>query len=48
MIYFVSGIDTDTGKSIITGLLARYEKKEFGWLPKSLYRLVVPGSLKIF
>ena len=28
MIYFVSGIDTDTGKSIITGLLARSLQKK--------------------
>ena len=28
MIYFVSGIDTDTGKSIITGLLARSLRKK--------------------
>ncbi|MCR9012451.1 dethiobiotin synthase [Gabonibacter chumensis] len=28
MIYFISGIDTDTGKSIITGLLARSLQKK--------------------
>lgn len=28
MVYFISGIDTDTGKSVITGLLARSLKKK--------------------
>ena len=27
MVYFVSGIDTDTGKSVVTGLLARSLRK---------------------
>ena len=27
MVYFVSGIDTDAGKSVVTGLLARSLRK---------------------
>ncbi len=42
-VYFVSGIDTDIGKTIVTGLLAgSCVKKGIQTIPRKLSRQVAP------